>query len=131
MVYSTSAIALATLLFCTSSLAVPLEGKRFTSIPLTRHAAPNVTARDYAEADRLRHRSLATRGLANAPVANSVDKYTMTIQVGNQTFLLGVDTGSSNLVIGVRVSFMHLPPSSLCFLSPFRITKHTYQLAPP
>jgi hypothetical protein len=104
MVHLSSAFAFAIFTFCTISTAVPTDGKKTSTIPLTRHVKPNTTARDFLDADRLRRRSLAARVANFGPLTNSVLVYTMNIQVGNQTFLMYVDTGSSNLWIGVSLS---------------------------
>jgi hypothetical protein len=102
MVYFTSAIAIAILAFYGSSaIAAPVEEKRATTLSLTRHVKPNVTARDYLEADRARRDHLANRAVSNDPLSNYVLIYTTNIQVGNQTFIVMVDTGSSNLWVGV------------------------------
>jgi hypothetical protein len=102
MVHFTSAIALAVLAFCASSTnAAPVEEKRAPTVALTRRVKPNATARDYLEADSARRDHLSRRGTANAPLINAIQTYSMNIQVGNQTFTVMVDTGSSNLWIGV------------------------------
>jgi hypothetical protein len=102
MVHFTSAIALAVLAFCASSTtAAPVEEKRAHTLALNRRVKPNATARDYLEADSARRDHLSGRGTANAPIINAVQTYSMNIQVGNQTFTVMVDTGSSNLWIGV------------------------------
>jgi hypothetical protein len=104
MVHFTSAIALAILAFCASStVAAPVEGKRTPTLALTRRVKPNASARDYLEADSARRDHLTRRGTANAPITNAVQIYTTDIQVGNQTFTVMVDTGSSNLWVGVSV----------------------------
>jgi hypothetical protein len=102
MVYINSKTALAILAFCSSAFAVPFEAKRSsgTPIPLTRHITLNATN---TNADRLRRKSLEARtgGTANAPAINNVQIYIMNIQIGNQTFKMLVDTGSSNTWVGV------------------------------
>jgi hypothetical protein len=117
MVYFTSTIAIAILSFCASyTLAAPVEGKRTSTLSLSRHVKPNASSRDYIEADKARRDYLTNRGVANAPIINAVQVYTTNIQVGNQTFSVLVDTGSSNIWVGVsslivlkRVTFIDFP----------------------
>jgi hypothetical protein len=123
MVYINSKIALAILAFCSSAFAVTFEAKRSsgTSVPLTRHTTLNATAADHINADRLRKKGLEARtgGTANGPAINDIQIYTIDIQVGNQTFKVLVDTGSSNTWVGV---------SPLIFSSLLSLTSHTYSI---
>jgi hypothetical protein len=77
-----------------SAGAIPAENKR-TTLPLTRRKLSG------AEAVSTR-RSIAGRQ-ASIPATNDVEIYTMPVKVGQNTFNLLIDTGSSTIWVGVSV----------------------------
>jgi hypothetical protein len=90
---------------CLSASAIPTVDKRsgLVTLPLKYHA-PGASAHDIVQADRLRARGSS----GNVPATNIVSFYSAPIEIGEQTFQLLVDTGSSNTWVGVSAAVQHM-----------------------
>jgi hypothetical protein len=107
MVVMNSKLALALLAFCSSVLSTPVIEKNPTpiTVPLTHRTKSGLVATDIVLADKSRRTLIASpkkrSSVGNTPATNTAIWYTIPVEVGEQTFNLLVDTGSSNTWVGV------------------------------
>jgi predicted aspartyl protease len=98
MVLLSSALSLILLGVAYALPAVAKPRSQIKTVSLKRHRFSNGT--DFAPASRARARSLGSSG-KSTPATNELGFYTVNITVGSQQFKLIVDSGSSNIWVGV------------------------------